>query len=598
MPQPGKFNPRGEDWLVRSLADLERRMREIKAATMPAGPAAPTQGGVVADVVSEGAKGDGTTNDSAAFQSAIDKAYGAFGLGGTVIVPPLQYHLSDAVQLKSRVRIVGPGAVIRKYNTSAEYSAFEARSNGGSGYGSSVSDVYFDGLTFKGSFTAGAIQSIGVTLHHSDRVTFERCRWTEAINSGHAIDSIGTRGLRVRDCVFEGFNLQSGKDYVEAIQLDYSIASAGGGDAVFDALPTIDVIVESCQFIPLTVGGTTYPAPNPMGQHSRVATRWIDNIKFLNNYVEGCAQPVTTDGFVLICKGWLHFLSARNVEVSGNYFKNVGNRVSTVLRSYPIQTGIPVSQASVNGADSTVGMTEMSMQNLVMERNTFDGFTTDGEENIVDIRGTSEVTARGVRIANNYLKNSRPYSLAANTSADYGSTWVYLQYVTGADLVGNHMDSGRTLLYTYRSSKVTVHGGTLSNLCGHIGRFSASSDITISKVDVDGHGGGWYFYPAGTPEVPCVGVEIDGGSILNGRADAILAGGTRQHITLSAVSEFTIHGVRIPADGNGYTKAISAYNVATAGMVRGNIANGWINDATFVSKGAGSVADVSGNLYA
>jgi hypothetical protein len=32
MPQPGKPNPRGEDWFVRKFADLERQMLELRAA--------------------------------------------------------------------------------------------------------------------------------------------------------------------------------------------------------------------------------------------------------------------------------------------------------------------------------------------------------------------------------------------------------------------------------------------------------------------------------------------------------------------------------------------------------------------------------------
>lgn len=34
MAQPGKFNPKGEDWIVRTIADLERSLRELKAKMM------------------------------------------------------------------------------------------------------------------------------------------------------------------------------------------------------------------------------------------------------------------------------------------------------------------------------------------------------------------------------------------------------------------------------------------------------------------------------------------------------------------------------------------------------------------------------------
>ena len=31
MAQPGKFDPRGEDWIIRKLAELERKVRELEA---------------------------------------------------------------------------------------------------------------------------------------------------------------------------------------------------------------------------------------------------------------------------------------------------------------------------------------------------------------------------------------------------------------------------------------------------------------------------------------------------------------------------------------------------------------------------------------
>jgi hypothetical protein len=32
MSQPGQFNPKGEDWIARKLADIDRQMRELAAA--------------------------------------------------------------------------------------------------------------------------------------------------------------------------------------------------------------------------------------------------------------------------------------------------------------------------------------------------------------------------------------------------------------------------------------------------------------------------------------------------------------------------------------------------------------------------------------
>lgn len=50
MPQPGMFNPKGEDYLVREIADLKRSIRELAAAN-PFGPMGikPQMGGMVVE---------------------------------------------------------------------------------------------------------------------------------------------------------------------------------------------------------------------------------------------------------------------------------------------------------------------------------------------------------------------------------------------------------------------------------------------------------------------------------------------------------------------------------------------------------------------
>ena len=50
MPQPGQFQPRGEDWIPRKLTDIERQIRELAAAN-PFGPMGikPQSGGMVVE---------------------------------------------------------------------------------------------------------------------------------------------------------------------------------------------------------------------------------------------------------------------------------------------------------------------------------------------------------------------------------------------------------------------------------------------------------------------------------------------------------------------------------------------------------------------
>lgn len=543
---------------------------------------------IACNVLDEGAVGDATdtggTNDAAAFQKAMDKAWGTFGQGGTILIPPGVYHLASAVQLRSNVRIIGYGATIRKYSTSVNYSAFWALSGSAQGYGSSVANVTIEGLTFRGSFTAGALTGCGITLHHADQVTIKNCAWVEAIISGHAIDSMGTRGLKVEDCVFKGFLPQTDREYTEAIQLDYSLISSVINDAPasYDGLPTIDTTVEGCRFVPLTIGATTHPAPNPLGSHSRVHGMWIDNIKFINNTVEGCHQPVTTDAFALSTRGWLHFFCARNVQIIGNKFKNVDNRAARVIGAFAISSGTTVANAGVAGA-AAEAMTPMPMRGLLVEGNTFEGFTNDALEPLINITGTSATNGRNIRVINNTLRDS--FS-TPGVSGDKGADFIYLADITGATINDNYLDVARSLIYGFRVKKINISGGQLINLGAYITRFSTSTDVQITNLFVDGHGAGHYFYTT------CTNIHIDGGSILNGRADAFRA----KHISHSGTTEWSVRNVRIPADGNLFTAAIDGFSTTTKGKVKDNFAAGWTVD-NFVNLGTGSVVTETENVF-
>lgn len=552
------------------------------------------KGELIFSVLDEGAVPDATdaggTDNTAAFQRTIDKVKAAqlgssFGHGAGMLIPPGNWHVSGAPQLCSDLHIIMWGATIRKYGTSTTYSAFEARSGGAQGYGASVRNVLFQGGTFRGSFTSGALSGCAVTLHHAKNVTFHKVTWREAIVSGHAIDAIGCDGVLVDDCDFEGFKPQTDREYVEAIQVDHSTASSGGSDALssFDGLPSINIVARNSRFVQLKIGVTTYPAPNPIGSHSRVAGRWLENITFDQNYVEGGDSNLATSGFSVTNQGWLHFLCARNVTVTRNTFKNVGSRQTKVLYFNTIGTGTALADVQNPAAVSTP-MTVMPVDNLVWDDNTLIGFTNDTMENLVEVRGTQAVNATNIHIGKTTLKDS--FSTPGVT-ADKGATLVYLQDCTGITLDGNHLNIARELINAFRCKKIKIHGGELLNLGAFMGRFNECVDVKIRDVDVDGHGGGWWFFGGTT------GISVSGGSILNGRADAL----RKKHFSISGAAEWSVKDVRMPKDANGFTSAIDAYSTSTKGIVKENMALGW-DAGTFLSLGSGSTTTAyADNVY-
>lgn len=549
------------------------------------------KGEQVFSVLDEGAVADATDaggfDNTAAFQAAMDKAWGN-GRGGTLLIPPGAYRLHGYVRVRSNVRIIGYGATIRKYSGATTYSAFQALSAGAQGYGSGATNVTFEGLTFRGKFGTNSTGN-AVTLHHAQGVTFRKCNWSEAVLSGHAIDLLGCDGVLVDDCTFKGFSAATDRGYVEAIQVDYSMASGGGTDttASFDGLPTVNVTVQNSRFLPLTVGATYYPAPNPIGSHSRVVGRWLENIKFDNNYVEGGASNTATEGFEATNRGWIHFLCTRNVRITRNVFKNVGGVQTRVVFCNPINTGTAVADVQ-NPNASSVSMPVMPMENFTFDGNTLIGFTNQVEDNLVDVRGTDAsaggINARRIWITNNTLRDS---TLTPGASSDFGSFLTYLQDVSGATVAGNELENAAGCVRAFRSKRITVSGGNLTNISAYAGIFNACTDTKIANVNVDGHGGGWWFYGN------CIGIDVSGGSMLNGRADAL----KKKHFSLSGATEYSIRNMRIPATGNGFTSAFDIYNTSTKGKVKDIFATGWGSDAALVSFGSGSSAELANNVY-
>ena len=412
-------------WSPRNLADYTA----TKAQTIV--DAAKT----VVNVMDYGAVGDGATDDTAAFQAAINAVRAAGG--GQLIIPPAEYQISGHVQLCSNLDVSGYGAVlVKRHNIpTSSYAYFSALSRGSTGYGSGGQNIRVAGIKFTGDF-ANDKTTCGFALHHAKNVVVEQCEFYESQGPGHSLDLTGCDNITIRSCEFVGFKeAEPGSGYrrTEAIQLDVSIAAAPSvaDDAgSFDGLFTRNVIVEGCVFRELTVAGTNYPAPNPMGSHGVVEGSRPENIVFRNNTV-GRLTVDTTSAY----RGAIHFPGVKNLLVEGNRFDNStsNNRIiglyaetSGVSNTEDFnQTGLPntpiapvvVEDVMIRGnefvlsnsvtsnyqeaifIDGTVGtVTESSQRhvsNVTISGNRFDLSMRAGE--MVRLEG-----ARAVSVADNY----------------------------------------------------------------------------------------------------------------------------------------------------------------------------------------------------
>jgi hypothetical protein len=95
MPQPGKLNPRGEDWLVRRLQDLERTVKE-NAAANPFGPMgiSPKPGGIDVAGFINSLRPDGTVGVSMD-ESGVFEVFDAAGTTPVARFGPLNNSAPD-----------------------------------------------------------------------------------------------------------------------------------------------------------------------------------------------------------------------------------------------------------------------------------------------------------------------------------------------------------------------------------------------------------------------------------------------------------------------------------------------------------------------
>lgn len=400
-----------------------------------------------ANVLDYGAVGDGETDDTNAFNEAVN--YLRSNGGGVLFVPlndHSKYLLNDSVRLYDNITVDSDGATIIKNQSSLNYYTFITLSENKQGYGSGGEFITIRNLKFKGSFENKV--SLNITLHHAKNILIENCIFDEAMMGGHAIDLGGCSDVKITNCTFKGMFVQKGREYAEAIQIDHSTAEGIGIDnpESYDGVGCKNIIISACNFLPIKVGDTSYPAPNPLGSHSRVGNIMHTNIKFNDNYVE---DSVTLPEGTPYAAGWLHFYHTNGLEIKGNWFINNKSTSARVLGIYSALTTISKNDFS-NPKPEKISYIPETCRNIVFKDNFIKGFNNKFVGRIIYLQGRRvdnvDYFIKNVRINFNDFIDCYDYQ---STDVDSSSNIVFADRVHELSMSGNYCNSLRRLLQAY-----------------------------------------------------------------------------------------------------------------------------------------------------
>lgn len=506
-----------------------------------------------------GAKGDGVTDDTAAVQRALD--YLGSNGGGTLHFPSGTYIMDDAAYLCSNLQITGQSATLQKRTASSHYAFFIGSSGTSKGYGAGPSNIMCTGITFRGSFKAGAKRiACAFSLHHSENILVYGCRFIEMSGGGHRFDLGGCRNVTIRDNVFEGFDASSGSGlYNEDIQLDFSIngslSHVEASTLCYDGLPTRDVFVTGNIWRGVTVGGVKYPAANPLGSHASAEARYHENIYFVDNQILGSVvENVSTD----MVRGVIHFMCPRNLHIRGNVFENDG-RANHAISIISGIGGIPTESQAVAGAPWVRFAVPQVAEDVFIEGNTFKGYYhASTNTDLINIRGdvTGPTYAKRVSIARNKFTNN--YAGTENN----GPNLVYAQWVESLTIAENAVDKARRLLFASTCRSVNVLNNALKAIRGYSVSVELSRGVSIQGNQFSEGSVGWEVYV-----VNCTEGTVRGNVVIASPA-------ADPSIRLTASSRFVVDG-NVLQGAAGSTKGIEIINASTGNIVTANIVQGY-----------------------
>lgn len=242
-----------------------------------------------------GCKGDGVSDDTAAFQLAL--THNALRGGGRLLVPEGTYKLTGILHCGANLHLImAPGARLKRFHNGSFLSNDLGVASNVGGYNGN-GNITIDGGVWDGNSVAYYDAFNVLNIGYCDGFTWRNSTILDVIRA-HPLDLSASKNVLIENCRFLGFATDMGavddglgadRMYAEAIQIDQNVPGsfAFGGS---DRTPCQNVTVRACYF-----------GPNPaqtdprfgaygvaVGSHGAVYDRFATNITVENCVIEGC----------------------------------------------------------------------------------------------------------------------------------------------------------------------------------------------------------------------------------------------------------------------------------------------------------------------